>query len=378
MKTLQTQIEALCSLAHHPAQTVRESCQAAGKPAVGCFPLFVPEELVYAAGFLPVGLWGGVSTFQKADQYIQSFACSIIRANLELGMSGAYDDLKAVLVPSQCDTLKCVCENFKTAVPQVPVIGVTIPNNRTLQAAHQQLLNEFDYITESLNALQTPDCQPMSLEEAFAVYEDYRQTVMEFLDTVPDYLNTITPSVRHGILKAAWFMDKKEYTVRLKDLLAALKQQPKETFAGTKCILTGIMLDAEPVLALLQELNIAVVDDMLCHESLFLRTPTRAEGSVASRLAYRFLDLKGASPLYDPGKPRGTMLAELKQQRGADMVLFILMKFCDPEAFDQPFVKADLKAAGVPCLFLEHDQLVESAEQLRTRIQGFLEMNFSL
>ena len=44
--------------------------------------------------------------------------------------------LKAALIPSQCDTLKCVCENFKVAVPKVPVIGVTIPNNRTIQAAH--------------------------------------------------------------------------------------------------------------------------------------------------------------------------------------------------------------------------------------------------
>ena len=43
-----------------------------------------------------------------------------MRANLELGMSGAYDFLKAALIPSQCDTLKCVCENFKVAVPKVP------------------------------------------------------------------------------------------------------------------------------------------------------------------------------------------------------------------------------------------------------------------
>lgn len=376
MKTLQACIDSLCEQARHPARTVKAACQATGKPAVGCFPLFVPEELVYAAGFLPVGLWGGVSAFQKADQYIQSFACSIIRANLELGMSGAYNELKAVLIPSQCDTLKCVCENFKPAVPQVPVIGVTIPNNRTIQAAHQQLLDEFDYITEQLTALQTPACQPMPLEEAFAVYEDYRSVMAQFRDIVPDYLNTITPAIRHNLIKAAWFLDKKDYTAQMRELLAALQRQPKETFQGTRCILTGIMLDAEPVLELLQELHIAVVDDLLCHESLFPRTPTRQEGSVSSRLAQRFLDLKGASPLYDPGKPRGQMLAELAKARGADLVFFTLMKFCDPEAFDHPFVKADLKAAGVPLLSVEHDQLLESAGQLRTRIQGFLEINF--
>ena len=57
------------------------------------------------------------------------------------------------------------------------------------------------------------------------------------------------------------------------------------------------MLDSLPVLDLLEELNVAVVDDLLCHESMQFRTPP-GRGTVASKLAYRFLDLKGASPLY--------------------------------------------------------------------------------
>ena len=53
------------------------------------------------------------------------------------------------------------------------------------------------------------------------------------------------------------------------------------------------------------------------------------------------------------------------------------MNFCDPEAFDYRLLNNDLHAAGVPLLSVEHDQLVESTEQLRTRIQGFLEINLS-
>ena len=48
------------------------------------------------------------------------------------------------------------------------------------------------------------------------------------------------------------------------------------------------------------------------------------------------------------------------------------MKFCDPEAFDYPPGKEGPGGGqGVPLLSVEHDQLVESTEQLRTRIQGF-------
>lgn len=377
MTKLETLLQTLCQVSEHPEAAIRASMEETGKPAVGCFPLFVPEELVYAAGFLPVGLWGGVSAFQKSNQYIQSFACSIMRANLELGLSGKYDFLQAALIPSQCDTLKCVCENFKVAVPKVPVIGVTIPHNRTIQAAHEQLLDEFDYLRRALEQVQTPACKPMPLEEAFAVYEDYRATMMDFLDTVPAYLNTITPKVRHLLLKAAWFMDKKTYTAQMKELLSLLKAQPKEDFPGKRFLVTGIMLDAAPVLDLLEELGIGVVDDLLCHESMQFRTPTRPTGTVESKLAYRFLDLKGASPLYEPKKPRGTLLAQMAKERQADAVFFSLMKFCDPEAFDHPMVKKDLAAQGIPLLSIEHDQLVESTEQIRTRIQGFLEISLS-
>ena len=90
MTTLQTMIQDLCTAGANPQATIQTSLKETGKPAVGCFPLFVPEELVYAAGFLPVGMWGGISAFQKSNQYIQSFACSIMRANFELGMSGVY------------------------------------------------------------------------------------------------------------------------------------------------------------------------------------------------------------------------------------------------------------------------------------------------
>ena len=104
----------------------------------------------------------------------------------------------------------------------------------------------------------------------------------------------------------------------------------------------------------------AVVGDLHCHESMQVRTPTRGGGTVESKLAYRFLDLKGASPLYGPRKPRGGLLAQLARERGADGVLFCLMKFCDPEAFDHPLVKKDLAAQGIPLLSIEHDQLVAS------------------
>ena len=51
-----------------------------------------------------------------------------------------------------------------------------------------------------------------------------------------------------------------------------------------------------------------------------------------------------------------------------------MFKFCDPEEFDYPVYKKELTDAGVPMLYLEVDQQMDSVEQIRTRIQSFAEM----
>lgn len=86
-------VEELVEEARHPKKTIITSMKETGKNAFGCFPIYTPEEIVYAAGYLPVGLWGGQTTFKNVDKYIQSFCCSIMRANMELGMKGTYDFL---------------------------------------------------------------------------------------------------------------------------------------------------------------------------------------------------------------------------------------------------------------------------------------------
>ena len=62
------------------------------------------------------------------------------------------------------------------------------------------------------------------------------------------------------------------------------------------------------------------------------------------------------------------------KETGADAVVVFMMKFCDPEEFDYPVYKAQLEKAGIPVLYLETEQQMDSFEQIRTRVQSFSEM----
>jgi benzoyl-CoA reductase/2-hydroxyglutaryl-CoA dehydratase subunit BcrC/BadD/HgdB len=51
-----------------------------------------------------------------------------------------------------------------------------------------------------------------------------------------------------------------------------------------------------------------------------------------------------------------------------------MMKFCDPEEFDYPIMLQQFEAAGIRNLKIEIDQQSDSMEQIRTRVQSFVEM----
>ena len=72
-------VEQLCEAALHPGKTIMATKKESGKDLVGCFPIHTPEEIVYAAGCVPIGMWGGKTEIQLADKYLQSFCCSIMR-----------------------------------------------------------------------------------------------------------------------------------------------------------------------------------------------------------------------------------------------------------------------------------------------------------
>ena len=68
------------------------------------------------------------------------------------------------------------------------------------------------------------------------------------------------------------------------------------------------------------------------------------------------------------------MLAKMCQEMGAQGVISCMMKFCDPEEYDEPYLEADLHKAGIPCMAIEVDPLNTNYEQLRTRIETFCDI----
>ena len=79
-----------------------------------------------------------------------------------------------------------------------------------------------------------------------------------------------------------------------------------------------------------------------------------------------------AKHLSNTARAEGLVAAAKKHH--VEGVIFLLLKFCDPHAFDYPYLKQALDDAGIPSLLFEVEDRMPPEGQLRTRFETFTEM----
>ena len=89
-----------------------------GRKVVGYMPIYVPREIIHAAGMLPLGITGGGDNLEviHGDAYYQSYICRIPRSTIELGVSGRLDFVDGMLFPSICDVIRNLSGHVETDV----------------------------------------------------------------------------------------------------------------------------------------------------------------------------------------------------------------------------------------------------------------------
>jgi len=356
----------------NPRKVISDFENRTGKKAVGCFPPYVPEEIIHAAGLLPVGLWGGQVELNRVRAVLPAFACSIIQSIKEFEMKGEYDRLAAVVVPSSCDTLKAIGQKWSRA--EVPCLQFVHPHNRSLAAAKEFLRGEYQHIRMQLEAITGEAITDDAISRSILIFNRHRQAMREFSQAAAGHPQIIDALTRHQVYKSAFFMEKEAHTSLVRELTELLNQEPVQPWQGIKAVVSGIMLEPDSVLEVFRDLNIAVICDDLVQESRQYRVDVSEEGEPLDCLAGMWQEMYGCSLAYEKEKSRVLMLRDMKEEYGADAVIIAMMKFCDPEEFDYPIIKKNMETYGIPLLQIEVDQQMQSTEQVRTRLQSFAEM----
>ena len=375
IETLVNEFSAIAANPHGQLKAYKEK----GMKCIGVMPYYAPEELVYAAGMMPMGMWGSnKKTISRAKEYCATFYCTIAQLDLEMLLDGTCDLLDGVITPTICDTLRPMSQNIRVAMSEkMPCIFLAHPQFRRPAFGLKFCHDQYTHVKTELEKIRGSEIKDEEIRDAIKVYNKSRKARREFVKLANAHCDVIDPIMRSAVLKASYFMRKDEYTEKLEALNTELRALPEAKWNGVKVVISGIIVDNPTLLKIFKDNNVAIAADDVAHESRMIRVDADETGDPMEALCKQFADQDYDVLLYDEASEqnrRGEYVANLVKESGAQGLVLFMQQFCDPEEMEFPYLKKALDAAGIPFIKLGVDQQMRDFGQAATAIQAFADV----
>ena len=340
-----------------------------GHRAMGYFCTYVPEEIIHAAGFVPLRIRSGNQTPSRADAHLQSYTCALCRSALDQALRGDLSFLQGVVFPHTCDTIQALPDIWQISFPDLYAETIVQPVNLSSASTRPYLIDELQRFRHSLEELIGQEISDQATRSSIELYNEKRRLLTRLYD-LRDWLTAPELFAATG---AGFVMPPLEYNQLLGKLVELLAEEESTPQDEPGLILVGAILDDPAILTTVEELGARIAGDDLCTGSRYFAQPVVADGDPIADLADRYLHRLPCPAKYHPDHQPGEHLLKLVNESKADGIVFVLPKFCDPHAFDYAMIKEKLDVAAVPHLRLEMEH-APALGQWRTRLQAFLEM----
>ena len=350
---------------------------AEGKKAVGIFPYYAPEEIVYAGGMVPFGVWGGQGPIEKAKDYFPTFYYSLALRCMEMALDGTLDGLSASIITTLDDTLRPFSQNYKvSAGRKIPMVFLNHAQHRKEDFGRNYNAKIFKNAKEELEKICDVKITDENLKKAFKVYNENRAEKRRFIKLAASHPQSIKASDRTNVLKSGYFMLKDENTALLKELNAKLEALPEEQWDGVKVVTSGVITDNPGLMEVFDKYKVCIVADDVAHESRALKVDIdlSIEDPMLA-LADQFARMDEDPILYDPDiYKRPKYVLDLVKQNKADGCLLFMMNFNDTEEMEYPSLKQAFDAAKIPLIKMGYDQQMVDFGQVKTQLETFNEL----
>ncbi|HEX9794479.1 MAG TPA: 2-hydroxyacyl-CoA dehydratase [Planctomycetota bacterium] len=350
----------------------------AGRACIGFFPVYVPQELIWAAGALPVTVWGGGEGIEVeyADARIQSFICSISRSSLELGLTGRLAFLDGMLFSSLCDVARNLSGIWARNFPAKLCEYLHYPQNDKSDAALDYYLDDLRRLGGQLGAITGRTVTDERLGEALDLYARRRALLHELARVRNLEPWRLSLEEFQVLTRAAGLRDPRHHCQVLEEVLDDLPKRDAKKRDGVRVLLEGSFCEQPPMelLQVLDEAHCFVVDSDLSRGLRWCREALERSGDPWHDLAGAYFRHAEASVVRhkDPAE-RSKRLVERYQASHAEGVVFCTAKFCEPAFYDFVLHKRALEREGIPFMAVEFEEKMGSFESIRTQAETFAE-----
>ncbi|HBQ87389.1 MAG TPA: hypothetical protein DER33_00890 [Syntrophomonas sp.] len=350
-----------------------------GQKVVGIYCTYCPQELIIAAGAIPVSLCGTrEEPIAAAEEVLPRNLCPLIKSSYGFAASDTcpffhFSDL--IIGETTCDGKKKMFE-LLNRIKSVHVMQ--LPHEKDSEGAFELWVGELRRLKQRLE----DELQVVITDEALWTAIDLVNRETAAARAVCD-LNQMDPPPLSGLdlLTVTWSRgfssDKGEMVDMLNGLTAAASQADtgNTSVVRPRILLTGcpVGLGTEKVIRLVEELGGRVVAMENCsgYKTLELQTGHEdADPLVALARKY----LKIPCSCMSPNTYRLELISRMMDNFKVDAVIDLTWQACHTYNIESFIVGELVKDKHLPFLHLESDYSSSDIESLKVRIEALLEM----
>lgn len=350
--------------------------QRTGRAAIGAFGMNFPAEIAHAAGALPVL----VQESREPDSYgrnlLAEFYCGYTRNIADQaarGRLGLYDGLFSA---DHCIQLLGALDVVRDEAPDLPMYfgqwPTSLGDGWTLDAARTTV----GAFIEEIGAFTGTPVTAGRLAASIALFNENRRLLRGLYEARRQGSAVLRAADLQVLVKSSMVMDKAEHTAALRLVIAAAGAAPRDD--RIRLHLSGHFCHAvkPELLAAIEDCGALVVDDDLFTGARYLSTDVREDLDPAEAIGDWYLrrDVNLPCPTrVKHGADWEDRLLAAVAASGAQGVIVLMAKFCEPHMLYYPQLRKRLTEQGVPHLLIETGHEGVPVETMRTRVEALLE-----
>jgi benzoyl-CoA reductase subunit C len=340
---------------------------------IGFFCPYVPEELLQAAGAVPIRLMDRPVKISQAQAHLPTYCCHLVKSSLENYLRGELDFLQGIVFSQSCDTMKGLADIWAIEGRLPFQFNLMVPSRLNSPLARDYFKTEMEGLKTALEK-KLGKISDESLKEAIHLFNQIREKFRALYSLMRLDPGRLSGKGLAQIVRAGYLTDRAQYLRLLTRLVDSWPDQSAGKAPGVSLFLSGNIVHSGDWFSLIEEAGGKIVCDDLCSGARTLRLTVNEEGDPLDALVDRYF-----SAYFCPTKHQGIqthqeLLLKEVQESGAKGVIFIFYKYCESYYFDYPDLKKILEDGGYPSLLLEIEDPSQSIGQMRVRVQAFVEM----
>jgi benzoyl-CoA reductase/2-hydroxyglutaryl-CoA dehydratase subunit BcrC/BadD/HgdB len=344
-----------------------------GSIPIGFFCPFVPEELLHAAGTLPFRLISIPMNMSHTQAYLPPYCCHLIKSSLENLLLGKLNFLKGVIFSHTCDSMQGLSDIWAHQ-RRIPLhFDLMIPSHLNSESSKPYFRAEIERFKEFLES-HFGKITHQKLKTSIQLFNHIRELIGKIYALRRKGPGLLSGNDFANVIRAGFWMDRSHYLNLLKELVDTLPKNRKDDQEFIPIYLSGNMAHSAPYFSLIEEAGGHVVQDDLCSGSRTLRLMVPENPDPVEALVQRYFESFFCPTKYINPEAHMETLWKDVQESGARGVIFLLYKYCEAHYFDYPDLKSMLESKGIPTLLLEIEDPSTAKEQLKVRVQAFIEM----